>query len=68
MTSAQGSHMAKSGPASSYAKFTDMYIHYSTQSSAHTPWLDFVYHIIEKKTTIVLIGSNIEDCESVKCP
>ena len=49
---------------SSIARNTYMYIDRSTQSSAHTLWLDFVYHIIE----FVLIGSNIEECKSMRCP
>ena len=48
---------------SSYARLTYMYIDCSTQSSAHTLWLDFVYHIIE----LILIGSNIEDRKCVRC-
>ena len=34
---------------SSFARFNDwIYIDISTQSSAHTPWLDSVYHNVEK--------------------
>ena len=35
----------------------------TTQSIAHTLWLDFVYHLIE----LILIGSNIEDRKCVRC-
>ena len=35
------------------------YVDISTQSSAHTPWLDFVYHNIEKNCWIVSISSSV---------